>query len=59
MNRLDAKLEVVSEPVWDEKYQTWRVKVEYSCWGSPGKTEIWKRTKQEADQLKVGDIISV
>ena len=59
MNVLDAKITEVAAPVWDEKYQTWRVAIAYDCWGSESKTEKWFKNKADADAVKVGDIIYV
>ena len=59
MNTLDATLTKVEKPVWDEKYQTWRVQVEYNCWGGISSTERWFKYKESAHALKVGDTIVV
>lgn len=45
MNNLDATVTKVEEPMWDEKYQTYRVKIEYNCWGSVSNTENGSKTE--------------
>ena len=59
MNNLDATVTKVEEPMWDEKYQTYRVKIEYNCWGSVSNTEKWFKDRNEALALKVGGTIIV
>lgn len=59
MNSLDATITKVEEPYWDEEYQTYRVKIEYDCWGHISKTERWEKTLEKAQQIKVGDTITV
>lgn len=59
MNNLDATVTKVEEPLWDEEYQTYRVNIEYNCWGSVSKTEKWFKDRDEAYALKIGDTIIV
>lgn len=59
MNNLDATVTKVDEPMWDEKYQTYRVKIEYNCWGHVSTTEKWYKDRDKAFALKVGDTIIV
>lgn len=59
MNNLDATITKVYKPVWDKKFQTWRVPVEYNCWGHISSTEKWFKSEESANALKVGDTIIV
>ena len=59
MNNLDATVTKVEEPTWDAQYQTYRVKIEYNCWGSTSTTEKWYKDREQAYALKVGDTIIV
>lgn len=59
MNTLDATIITVEEPIWDEQYQTWRVKIEYDCWGNKSTTERWFKERDDAFTIKVGDTITV
>ena len=59
MNNLDATVTKVEEPMWDEKYQTYRVKIGYNCWGRLSTTEKWYKDRDTAYALKVGDNIIV
>ena len=59
MNNLDATLTKVEKPIWDDEYQTWRVQVEYNCWGHTSSTEKWFKSEESAHALKVGDTIIV
>lgn len=59
MNSLDATVTSVGTPVWCEEYQTWRVEIEYNCWGHVSTTEMWYKDRDKAFALKVGDTIIV
>lgn len=41
----------------DEKYQVYRVTLEYDCWGRKSETERWYKDEASALSLKAGDTI--
>lgn len=57
MNVLDSTVTRVDAPVWDEKYQVYRVTLEYNCWGHKSETGRWYKDEASALSLKVGDTI--
>lgn len=57
MNVLDSTVIRVDAPVWDEKYQVYRVTLEYDCWGHKSETKRWYKDEASALGLKVGDTI--
>lgn len=59
MNSLDATVTKVGSIIWDNEYQTYRVEIEYNCWGSISTTEKWFKTLEQAERLRVGSTITV
>lgn len=53
MNLLDCTVTEILKPTY-EAYDKWFTEVEYTCYGTKGKTLIMSFTKEHAETVEVG-----
>ena len=58
MNVLDASVtKILSQPY--RKFGSWWVDVEYTCWGSAGRSNLMFKTEQAAKAVVVGHTFQI
>lgn len=61
MNMVDARItKILSDPEYSPLFGGWySVVVQVESWGRESETTIGKRTREEIDNVKVGDTIQI
>lgn len=57
MNALETKVtKLLSKPYYHEKKDVWVVEYEWECYGQTSTSKNWFKTKEDAEQFKVGHV---